>query len=246
MEQSLQGFSSMTIGCSSSEVTFFLAVVTSIFYIDSDPEVSSSKDMTEALKKDAAEFLLRQYSDEKLAQSAVQTIIPAVEDLFEKIVNKLNRQIAISHPNIAERIQVPNIFEGLRSFRGHLPYFEKHLNLTLPEQISLPTDYDNDFGRHRQGRDKFFKQQSYQYVSIMKQLEQLLNQEDVYSAIFKNIQDGQVFFDRYQNFSVGKKYSTCKLFNDHPNAIQIILYFNEVVYLNRARLGIIRDHTRRV
>ena len=67
------------------------------------------------------------------------------------------------------------------------------------------------------------------YVPLIKQLEELLNIKDIYSEIHKSRISTPGVYNRYED---GSNFAHNKLFNDHPNALQIHLYLDEVQLCN--------------
>ena len=67
------------------------------------------------------------------------------------------------------------------------------------------------------------------YISLIKQLEQLLNIKDIYSEIHKSRISTPGVYNRYED---GSNFKNKTLFNDHTNALQIHLYLDEVQLCN--------------
>ena len=124
--------------------------------------------------------------NEKLAESHVNGITEKVEKLVGTILHEEGTSVSISAKEDSGKL-----FEGLRTKRGRMPYFEKNLSLVPSTGIKLPMNYQHDFQRHCQGRDQFFEHLSYQYVPLFKQLQQLLNVVGVYREIFEKHEENR-------------------------------------------------------
>lgn len=180
----------------------------------------------DALKLEGGKFILAALADENLAQSSIEKILPRVFSLMQLVERRCKGELHDSANHM------PNIFEGISTMRGQIPFFKKHFGLVMPTEVKLPLNINTDFGRHAVRRAQYFKQQSYVYVPLLDQLEVLLNIDDIYNEIFLENVTAASNSDIFENFKDGNSYKSNALFQNHPNAIQIMLYLDEVQMAN--------------
>ena len=117
-----------------------------------------------------------------------------------------------------------NIFEELKTPYRQKKYFKEEMGLIEPKLVTLP-DKAVYFGRVRTGCPQKQKVQNYVTIPFLKQLELLLNQDDIYSQVYGS-KPKQVpgVFSRYED---GSAYQTNDLFLEHPDGLQIQYYIDE-------------------
>ena len=98
----------------------------------------------------------------------------------------------------------------------------------MPVKIPLP-QLTQDFGRHSTGKEQEFRVQDYVYVPLLPQLEKLLNMPDIHREVYKVYHPSSTRYSRYED---GENYRLNPFFQQHPNALQIHLYFDEVQMCN--------------
>ena len=90
--------------------------------------------------------------------------------------------------------------------------------------ISLPIE-DEDFGRHRTDKPLEFKGKQYIYVSILKQLERMMNFPDVHMEI-SHVKEQNPFCKIF--YEDGSNFRDSSFFEKYPTALQLHLYLDEV------------------
>lgn len=131
----------------------------------------------------------------------------------------------IAHNHNNHYITTFFFFIDLRTQHSQRKYFVDHFGMILPKEIILPAR-EEDVGRARTGHGQSLKRKSYMVVSLLAQLEALLNKADFYDEIFNSARDtvpGQS--TRYED---GNFFKSSSFFQSHPSALQILLYVDEV------------------
>ena len=80
--------------------------------------------------------------------------------------------------------QIPDYFDHVRTVKRQMSYFIEHHGMVSPKLVHLPMPKTKDFGRHNSGKDQFFKNKQYVFISILDQLQQILSIRDVYQEIY--------------------------------------------------------------
>ena len=120
--------------------------------------------------------------------------------------------------------EAPNVFEKLKTKYRRDKFFMQKIGLIQRRLVKLPPR-DDYFGRSRTGCPQMQKAQTYITISLVKQLELLLSQEDIFSQVFGN--KPEYVPGVYSRFEDGSLYRTSELFVRHPTALQINLYLDE-------------------
>ena len=69
-------------------------------------------------------------------------------------------------------------------------------------------------------------------ILLIKQLERLLNLDEIFSSVYDNTSSGQTSWTLFTKIEYGIGLRRNKFFQKHPNALQIILYLDEVQMCN--------------
>ena len=69
-------------------------------------------------------------------------------------------------------------------------------------------------------------------IPLIKQLEQLLNVDEIFSSVYDNTSSGQTSWTLFTKIEYGIGLRRNKFFQKHPNALQIIFYLVEVQVYN--------------
>ncbi len=136
---------------------------------------------------------MKMLADQKETQVGLQAIMKGVQTLVHKAVNITIREFkdllnkdGCSHTDAlkyftAENI-IPDVFVGLHTQHSQIKHFKQHFGLIMPQTITMPS-IPEDFGRHKTRCDQSFRQQTYVHISILDQIEQILNVSDIYYEI---------------------------------------------------------------
>ena len=116
-------------------------------------------------------------------------------------------------------------FAGLHHQYQQNKYFTKEFGMIEPEMVKLPVNQD-DYARHRRGSVQTVKEKKYAYIPILKLLERLLSFDDVMKEILRKKSSPS---GRLSYFEDGRAFKDNPFFKKHPNALQVHLYFDEVV-----------------
>lgn len=126
----------------------------------------------------------------KLPESTVIGIIPQVGNLIKAAVTSFAEDVKKLLPDneainkALEDQHVPDYFDHVRTVKRQQIYFREQHGMVSPKLVDLPLLYNKDYGRHNSGKDQFFKNKQYVYISILDQLRQILNIRDVYHEIY--------------------------------------------------------------
>ncbi len=168
----------------------------------------------------------------------LQTVMKATKDLVNTHVNSVLTKIdsslqeaECSHIEIIQEIQqlyrskfAPDPFEGLQTQYKQRQFFSKYFEMIHPTKVRLPT-LTSDYGRHRTRQPQHFKKQEYVVVSLISQLQSMLQKEDVFNQVFSVKNPVPGFLCRYED---GTSFLENPLFIQYPHALQIHLYLDEV------------------
>ena len=156
--------------------------------------VSAPKLKIESLSVAAGKFVMTMLADQKQTQVDMQLIMKGVQSLVETAVGTTLSEIKsllirenCSHADSLQSLEakhiVPDVFCGLHTQYSQIKYFKEQFGLIMPKTITLPL-LPADFGRHNTRRDQRFRPQTYVYISLLDQIEQLLNVKDFYDEIY--------------------------------------------------------------
>ena len=173
----------------------------------------------------------------KHTEFGITSMLPQVQCLINEALKSYSEKLknVLSHNEeaqaIIESIEVPNIFKGLTTSSGQTPFFIKKFGLVAPKTIQLPSYPRKEFGRHKTGKEQTFKRQTYIYIPFLEQLTQLLNVKEIFDEIFLSSEEisRPGTYTKYQD---GLKYKTSEFFRNHPRALRIVLYLDEVQVCN--------------
>ncbi|ELT87438.1 hypothetical protein CAPTEDRAFT_211565 [Capitella teleta] len=114
-----------------------------------------------------------------------------------------------------------NLSEALSSGSKLQTYVKKHMTYIEPISISLNVSGDAPDDDDSDGDDGMLPMQ---YIPILKTLKALLNQEDVLAQVLEDrrSKDGVI-----RDFCDGDVFRESPLFQQHPNALQVMLYNDE-------------------
>ena len=182
-------------------------------------------------------YLLELLEGRKLNQVDVQEITKKTNTLVNEVsVSRLKEASTIlqntgcTHTEaIAPMIETltsqfaPDLFHHLRNTYQQQKFFEDKFNLINPKVIILP-ESEEYFGRVQTGKPQAQKEQSYIVVSLLDQLELLLQRDDVYAQVMQNKVEVEGVLSRFED---GTAFKTSELFKRYPKAIQIHLYLDE-------------------
>ena len=190
-----------------------------------------------ALKVKAGEFVLSLLASNKHTELGITSLLPLVQQLIDQVLKSYREQlILLMGPNkdICEAIssiRTPDIFQGMTTATGQTPFIIKHFGLVPPKVVSLPTNFSREFGRHTTRKDQYLKRENYAYVPFIEQLGQILNVKCIYDEIFsRNLPHPKEGV--YASFEDGMKFKDSEFFKEHPRALRILLYLDEVQVCN--------------
>ena len=155
----------------------------------------SSKDKTTDTDLQSANFVMELLSG-KLTQVAVKTIMAATNVLIKKAIentleeaSEMLRVNGCSHSSLIDDMRMENqkatmnLFQHVRDQHNQTIFFKEHFGMIMPKKIKLPF-LPNNFGRVCVGKDQEFYTNEFVVVSLLEQIEQLLNIPDIYEMIF--------------------------------------------------------------
>ncbi len=134
-------------------------------------------------------------AEHKQIQVEMQSSMKVVDDLVKKAVNfsldvvkSLLANEECSHLSLISQLKaeelIPDLFAGLKTQYSQIKYCKKRFGLIMPTTITLPR-IPQDFGRHKTRSRQSSRQQSYVCVSLIDQIEHLLNIDDIYTEIME-------------------------------------------------------------
>ncbi len=148
-----------------------------------------------SIQDDAARYVMHMLAEHKQTQVEMQASMTVVDHLVKKalnfsldVVKSLLAREECSHLSLISQLKaeelIPDLFAGLKSQYNQIAYFKKSFGLIMPTTITLPR-IPQDFGRHKTRSRQSSRQQSYVCVSLIDQIEQLLNIDDIYTEIME-------------------------------------------------------------
>lgn len=98
-------------------------------------------------------------------------------------------------------------------------------NYVAPIETAIGFEWKSKFSIEKNAVNHNFKQNTFQYVPILKTLESLLSNRNFSNAVLENkhICSSDVF----ERFCCGQIYKNCHLFQENPRAIQLMLAIDE-------------------
>lgn len=188
------------------------------------------------LEHTPAKFILNLLTRQKINQVTAQAIMKQTNNLVKAEVGRtINRVAEILASNgidaqehlqdlIASNSHVDH-FAGLQYQYQQNRYFVQEFGMIEPEMVDLPV-HQEDYSRHRRGHSQTVKTKKYAYIPILKLIERLLSFDDVMAEILRKKKSPA---GRLSCFEDGRAYKENKLFEKYPNALQVHLYFDEVM-----------------
>ncbi len=142
----------------------------------------------------AARYVMHMLAEHKQTQVEMPSSMTVVDHLVKKAVNfSLDRvKSLLAKEECSHLSLIPDLFAWLKSQYSQIEYFKKSFGLIMPTTITLQR-IPQDFCRHKtigqsinwdQPRQSS-RQQSYVCVSLIDQIEQLLNIDDIYTEIME-------------------------------------------------------------
>ncbi|XP_065893395.1 uncharacterized protein [Dysidea avara] len=185
-------------------------------------------------------WLLKLKEVHGMPQSAMSTITEEVQTLFDSVIENIGCQIGTmmdSAANMAEAkllihqhlySATSRLFRGFQTPAQQLTYFRDNFNLVRPTKIKMGTRrIHRGHGRKRRLKEVT---DTLVYVPLLKTLQMLLKDEGIYTEVQKG--HTSTTPERLTDFCDGAHYFTHPLFNEHPTALQIFLYYDDVEVCN--------------
>ena len=119
---------------------------------------------------------------------------------------------------------LPDPFAGVKTQYMQQKHFTEHFGMVNPVLINLPEKSDA-FGRVRTNQSQKIRKETYVTVPLISQLTILLNKNDVHRQVFGEKIHVPGVLSRFED---GSAFKDSIFFKDHPNAIQLHLYIDEV------------------
>ncbi|XP_045031023.1 uncharacterized protein LOC116924449 [Daphnia magna] len=187
---------------------------------------------------DSALYLVCLSDKRKFNQVDLQTVIDAttafvnkeIISVLSKTISSLREENCTHFKSIQQMEQLyrspfaPDPFEGLRTQYRQRQFYSKYFGMINSSKIRLPALL-SDYGRHRTRQPQTFKKQEYVVVSLISQIQCLLQKDDVYHQVFSDKIPLPGFLSRFED---GTSFLENPLFKQHPHALQIHLYLDEV------------------
>ena len=167
-------------------------------------------------------------------------IVGASDLVQSEVLNMLNHVSTLlldngcieEHVNVVKQLKTSyterTLFHSVRNQQSQMKYFESKFGLILPVKESLPP-VPGQLKRKRTTGDQKQTENFFYRIPLLKQLERLLNFKDVYAEVNKAHTSQRGVYRRFQD---GYKFKNNPLFKEHPNALQVHLYIDEVQICN--------------
>ena len=192
-------------------------------------------------KHEVANFILQMRSSATFTMTAMSDVMDKIHLLLEHSVGALKEQVL----NIFEQNAIDtdseevrnlldgfntasNPFEGLESACQQSKYFVEHLDMVKPVAKALGTRYDQYFDKTTGTVKQKLVTETFQYIPLLATLKQILNNPTVRHMI-NNEQINDQLMTSYRD---GLQYQHHGLFVDHPNALRIQLYYDDIEVVN--------------
>jgi hypothetical protein len=113
----------------------------------------------------------------------------AIENTLEEASDEMLRVNGCSNSSLIDDMRMENqqatmnLFQHVRDQHNQTIFFKEHFGMIMPKKIKLPF-LPNNFGRVCVGKDQEFFTNEFVVVSLLEQIEQLLNIPDIYDMIF--------------------------------------------------------------
>ncbi|XP_035665562.1 uncharacterized protein LOC118408812 [Branchiostoma floridae] len=182
--------------------------------------------------REAARFICAVKERNVLTQAAVDDIVQATDSYVGGTIYQLRKKVQrrlIEHgidPSVTDDIFEEDMspFEGLRTAYLQEQAIKAHLPVVEPNEVFLGQRLV--FRRRHNKLEEVLHQVTFQYVPIIESIEQLLNGK----GIFDMISDGPALSgDGYlRDICDGSLFQTHPVFYQDTNALQIILYYDDV------------------
>lgn len=154
------------------------------------------------------------------------------------IVNEFQSIISHHHASVSQSLNKLADSDGFNDF--HVDQFQQTLNEKSVIENAL-SNFDSEYKINKFARCQlnFVKpieykpnrnqSDTYQYVPIIDTIQNLLSHDDVFSYVVNNHKSTDGIL---RDFCDGDFYSKNPFFNDNPNALQIMLFFDEFTAVN--------------
>eukprot|EP00111_Clytia_hemisphaerica_P003426 TCONS_00009790-protein len=197
-------------------------------------EIVNDKDH---LKKCAAMFILKTKERNRLTQATMDRITNNTTCLIDQYVDIVKQEIAdrinSNEPVTAESIaeifdDVGNVFDGLSTEAQHKSYVKANFPYVEPQKIKL----GSILVRKKQKSEHVIteKEETFMYIPLLESLSQILRNGKLEKLLCKkpsSSRDGC-----YYDFFDGSIYKNDPYFAEHPKALVLILYHDELEVCN--------------
>ena len=112
------------------------------------------------------------------------------------------------------------IFNGLQIQYQQIKYFTINFGLIMPMKVEIPSPADDVLPN---------KKNHIVYISLLKQLERMFNMPDLYAEIHRDKESQPGVYRSYED---GSRFAKNPLFIEHPKALQLHVYLDEVQICN--------------
>lgn len=178
-------------------------------------------------------------SKPNFTQPILQDVLDACNDATGQILQFLKNKAEsfcethqinnVESENLLGYFDIPDVFTRFKSLtvqRNFLLSSENHVNATeiiLGQRTEYQQDASSSHSLPKQTNETF------QYVSIIDTLSVLMQHKEFREEIYKPKISSP---HEYCSFNDGSCYLNCKIFQDHPNALQIVIYYDDVEVSN--------------
>ena len=187
-----------------------------------------------------ARFLLDIESKHNVNNTCIDTVVSSTEQLLRNVLKNIITAVEKNFPGGTEisREFVLDVLKNIDGFQSFsTPYlrekfYTQNCYLVRPKEVLLGIHSKNI-----NGCQKIFKDRGY-IVPMREYLGKLLSLPEVFFYCFQNKRQGT---ELMQDFSDGLHVQSHEIFSEYSNALQIILYFDEITLSNVMRAKF-REH----
>ena len=207
-----------------------------------DDHIHEDTDLDSAsMQSLAAKMIMQLRASSSVTMTSVMQMIRGSKVMFESAFSSVRHQMfdvmtkhgVNTNSDDAQRlcdqmIMFENPFSGLETPHQQMKFMTSNMNIVMPEERTLGFRYDQVMDRQTGITVQKVVTETYQYISVKGVLALVLNNEEARLLIENERFNG----DLLRSYKDGLQYHQNAVLRDHPNAIRIQLYYDDLELAN--------------
>ncbi|KAJ8018461.1 hypothetical protein HOLleu_43537 [Holothuria leucospilota] len=196
----------------------------------------------EDLKTRAASFILKMRSNSTTTVSQVTEVVANTKEILSETLHTLKHDVQnllMQHnidcstddtTSVLEKFDCfSSLFDGLENPSQQMRYIESNLKYVKPQERALGHRYDQVIDKNTCTLRQKLVTETFQYIPVIDSLQFILNGETqnlIQAEMVNEVRSG------IRSYTDGNQYKRHGLFQEHPHALRIVLYYDEIELAN--------------